>query len=46
MYRLYTERLQRAGAMVFDDLIGNTVAVLSLFDGVSRPTTTGCSRTF
>ncbi|HPJ20708.1 MAG TPA: UvrD-helicase domain-containing protein, partial [Actinomycetota bacterium] len=35
VYRLYTERLQRAGAMDFDDLIGNTVAVLSLFDSVA-----------
>jgi DNA helicase-2/ATP-dependent DNA helicase PcrA len=35
VYRLYTERLQRAGAMDFDDLIGNTVAVLTLFDGVA-----------
>ncbi|HQR80490.1 MAG TPA: DNA helicase PcrA [Actinomycetota bacterium] len=35
VYRLYTERLQRAGAMDFDDLIGNTVAVLSLYDSVA-----------
>ncbi|MEZ5185251.1 MAG: DNA helicase PcrA [Candidatus Nanopelagicales bacterium] len=35
VYRLYTERLQRAGAMDFDDLIGNTVAVLTLFDSVA-----------
>jgi len=35
VYRLYTERLQRAGAMDFDDLIGNSVAVLTLFDDVA-----------
>jgi DNA helicase-2/ATP-dependent DNA helicase PcrA len=35
VYRLYTERLQRAGAMDFDDLIGNAVAVLTLFDEVA-----------
>ena len=34
VYRQYTERLQRAGAMDFDDLIGNSVAVLTLFDEV------------
>ncbi len=35
VFRLYTQRLQRAGAMDFDDLIGNTVAVLTLFDEVA-----------
>ncbi len=35
VYRRYTERMQRAGAMDFDDLIGNSVAVLSLFDEVA-----------
>ncbi|MCU0279685.1 MAG: DNA helicase PcrA [Candidatus Nanopelagicales bacterium] len=35
VFRLYTERLHRAGAMDFDDLIGNTVAVLTLFDEVA-----------
>jgi DNA helicase-2/ATP-dependent DNA helicase PcrA len=35
VYRRYTERMQRAGAMDFDDLINNTVAVLSLFDEVA-----------
>ena len=35
VYRNYAERMQRAGAMDFDDLIGNTVAVLSLFDEVA-----------
>jgi len=35
VYRQYTERLQRAGAMDFDDLIGNSVAVLTLFDEVA-----------
>ncbi len=35
VYRLYSERMQRAGAMDFDDLIGNSVAVLTLFDEVA-----------
>ncbi|MCB9423721.1 MAG: UvrD-helicase domain-containing protein, partial [Actinobacteria bacterium] len=35
VYRMYNDRLQRAGAMDFDDLIGNTVAVLTLFDEVA-----------
>ena len=35
VYRMYSERLQRAGAMDFDDLIGNTVAALTLFDDVA-----------
>ncbi len=35
VYRMYTDRLQRAGAMDFDDLIGNSVAVLTLFDEVA-----------
>ncbi len=35
VYRRYTERMQRAGAMDFDDLIGNAVAVLTLFDEVA-----------
>jgi DNA helicase-2/ATP-dependent DNA helicase PcrA len=35
VYRMYSDRLQRAGAMDFDDLIGNMVSVLTLFDDVA-----------